>query len=353
MNPDHDQLRALLEDAVSDVEPRRSLDEIRSRTTSSPSRRPWLWGAGGAVLATAATIAAVAVLSDAPGTTDAGPGPGPATQPTTVATPNPDPPETGSPATDSPGTDTTEGGTEKTVPVYYLGATSRGTARLFRDFYRGRSELDPATLAVVVAVEEPQTTDPDYYSPWKHTGVEKVSRENGTIVVRLVSRNASVPVHDRPADMSAGIAELAIQQVVYTAQAALQSRDPVQILLDGRHSDTVLGVPTSEPLGNASADDVLAQVQITSPSEGAQVSSPFTVTGRAAAFEANVQWELMDGNTLVAEGFTTAEECCTLSPYSFQVTAPAGVYTLVVHDEDPSGGEGLPPWRDTKQITVR
>ena len=75
MNTDDEQIRALLDEAVSDVEPRRSLDEIRSRTTSSRSRRPWVWGAGGAVLATAATIAAIAALSSGPGTTDAGPGP--------------------------------------------------------------------------------------------------------------------------------------------------------------------------------------------------------------------------------------------------------------------------------------
>jgi hypothetical protein len=114
----------------------------------------------------------------------------------------------------------------------------------------------------------------------------------------------------------------------------------------------MLGLNTGQPV-QKSSDDLLAQVQITSPGEGAEVDSPFTVTGRAAAFEANVQWELMEGNTQVKHGFTTAEECCTLAPYSFEVTAPPGTYTLVVHDEDPSGGEGPAPWQDTKEITVR
>ena len=41
-----------------------------------------------------------------------------------------------------------------------------------------------------------------------------------------------------------------------------------------------------------------------------------------------------------------------MSPYSFTVDAPPGSYTLVVHDTDPSGGEGLAPWRDTKDVTV-
>jgi hypothetical protein len=76
------------------------------------------------------------------------------------------------------------------------------------------------------------------------------------------------------------------------------------------------------------------------------------VTGQAATFEANVQWELKQGDTVVRRGFTTAEECCTLAPYSFSVDAPAGTYTLVVHEEDASGGEGNPPSQDTKEIRV-
>jgi hypothetical protein len=35
------------------------------------------------------------------------------------------------------------------------------------------------------------------------------------------------------------------------------------------------------------------------------------------------------------------------------VKAPPGDYTLVVHDEDVSGGEGNPQSEDTKRVTVR
>ncbi len=90
---------------------------------------------------------------------------------------------------------------------------------------------------------------------------------------------------------------------------------------------------------------------IRTPADGATVSSPFTVSGKAAAYEGNVQWELMQGSTVVRRGFTTTKVCCTPSPYSFAVKAPAGSYTLVVHDEDV--GEGLPPARDTVQVTVQ
>ena len=63
-------------------------------------------------------------------------------------------------------------------------------------------------------------------------------------------------------------------------------------------------------------------------------------------------WELKRGDAVVRNGFTTAQECCTLAPYSFTVTAPPGDYTLVVHDTDESDGEGVGTSQDTKDITV-
>ena len=153
--------------------------------------------------------------------------------------------------------------------------------------------------------------------------------------------------------MSQADAEIAVQQLLFSAQAGLgKGQVPVQLLLDGKHTDTILGVPSSEPLAAGNPDEVEALVQVDSPADGTSVSSPFTVSGRAATFEANVVWELKQGDTVVKKGFTTAQECCTLAPYSFQVTAPAGSYTLVVHDTDESG-QGLPVNEDSKAITVR
>ncbi len=318
-----DQIRELLDDAVSDVEPRPGLDTIRARTSTTRSRRPWVWGAAGAVLATAATIAAVAVLADGPGTTAARPGV--ATQPTGPA----------STATERPG---------RSVTVYFVGRTSHG-ARLFPESY---PEVDE--VSVDQAVERSVTgsaDDPDYGSLWpRGTTLQRAQLQGGVLSVDL-----SGDVTERPSGMSEADAELALQQVVRTAQNATGSSLPVLFLLDGYPTPMLLGQATDRPVPTSS-DDLLAQVQVASPTDGARVTSPFTVTGSAAAFEANVQWELMQGDTVVKRGFTTAEECCTLSPYSFEVTAEPGTYTLVVHDEDASGGEGVPPWRDTKEITV-
>ncbi|HEX6247795.1 MAG TPA: Gmad2 immunoglobulin-like domain-containing protein [Nocardioidaceae bacterium] len=361
-HPDRDdeRLRRLLEDAVSEVEPRRGLDSIHARTKVVPmqSRRAWLLGAGAAAVATAATVAGVVVLTDG-GTTDevdvAGPtasvSPSPSTGPSPSPSPEPSPSQAPS-ATAAPPTATPEPPEPvlETVPVYYVGETSRGP-RLFREFHR----VDVADGHASAAVNQAVSVDPDdgdYRTLWP-LGVTAAVVDVPPADVVTVDVRGDKPLRARPDGMTPEQAEASIQQLVYTAQAAVQDRSPVQLLVNGKRTDTVLGVPASEPLAQGDAADVLAQVWIIDPGEGAEVGSPFTVSGLAAAFEATVQWELRKGDRLVADGYATAEECCTMAPYSFRVKAPAGEYTLLVTDGDASGGEGYAPWVDTKTVRVR
>jgi hypothetical protein len=348
---DDDALRRLLEEAVSDIEPHDSLSSIHARTKvrSMSSKRSWLLGAGTAVAATAATVVAVAVLSDG-GTADdpgfAGPtvtsdgGPSEAAEPT--ATQQPSPTE---PAPDG----------DATVPVYYLGDTPQGP-RLFREFHRVPAG-DLLSTAVAAAVgrspdDSPmRPEDPDYRSPWP-ANTWASAEVTGDIITVELGGDPQGSLRQRPAGMSAREAQLAVEQLIYTAQAVVQERTPVQFLLYGERTDMLLGVPVSEPLTQSAAEDVLAQVWIITPADGQEVTTPFDVEGLAAAFEATVVWELRDGDRVVEEGFTTARECCTMAPYSFRVSAPPGEYTLVVQNTDPSAGEGPGVWEDTKQVTV-
>ncbi len=119
-------------------------------------------------------------------------------------------------------------------------------------------------------------------------------------------------------------------------------------------SPTTPAATTSEPAEPSDAPEPSDEnIFISTPAEGAEVGTTFTVTGQAAAFEATVEWELSQDGTVVKDGFTTAEECCTLSPYSFEVTAEPGDYTLTVRNTDPSDGEGGPVDEDSREITVR
>ncbi len=344
MNPrDEQRLRELLDDAVSDVEPRSGLDAIQSRTkVSTMSTRPWFLAAGAAVVATAATIAAFAVLGDTE---------------TTVS--NPDPVASGSAkpstATDAPSKEPSPSVEQVQVPVYYVAQTGQGP-RLYREFHSA-PVVDELTEAVDQAVSR-TPDDPDYFTPWPDGALaEKVVFDGEIVTIDLGSGSAgdADALRERPRGMEQDEAAMAIQQVIYTAQAALQEgRPPVQFLINGQRTDMVLGEPTSEPLAQGDESSTLAQVWIIDPAEGAKVSSGFEVTGVGAFFEANVVWELRQGETVVKDGFTTAEECCRMAPYSFTVDAPPGDYTLVVTDSDASGGaEGFTPFRDTKNITIR
>ncbi len=115
----------------------------------------------------------------------------------------------------------------------------------------------------------------------------------------------------------------------------------------------MLGLDTSAPVAPAGADSVMATVSVDYPVQDAELPTVFEVRGRAATFEANVVWELKQGGHVVKRGFTTATQCCTLSPYSFTVSVDPGRYTLVVHDTDESDGEGVGTSEDTKDIDVR
>jgi len=333
---DDEDVRHVLHDAVADVQPRGTLDDIRSRTDKVVPMKRWFLP----TIAVAAVVAAVLggafwLANDDDQKATTGPSaPGNSASPQT------------------PDADPSAALTRRAVPVYWVGDTPHGP-RLFREF---RSmDLDPdvtpdgaMAIAATRAALEQQPIDPDYTNPWRGRAFFSA----GEFGADGITIDLTGDVHDRPAGMSKAEAELAVDQLVLSAQAGLgKGNVPVQLLIHNQHTDTVLGVPTSEPL-SAPGPDTLAPVQIDDPTDGAAVDGTFTVTGRAAAFEANVLWELKQGDTVVEHGNATAQECCTLAPYSFEVTAPAGDYTLVVHDEDVSG-EGRPVNQDTKEITVK
>ena len=123
-------------------------------------------------------------------------------------------------------------------------------------------------------------------------------------------------------------------------------RLPVRFLLNGRPTDTLLGIATSDPLRRHDESTVLAPVWIGWPSEGEEVTSPFTVSGMAAeGFEANIQWYLLQDGEEVGSGSTTGGLCCTTAPYSFTVEAPPGEYTIIVREHQRFDRRGLPAHR--------
>lgn len=255
------------------------------------------------------------------------------------------PPDGGATPSPSPTAVETTPAQTVAVPAYYVIDTRAGL-RLARETTEVETD-DPVTTAVERMIAGP--ADPDYSTTWNPaTQVLGISRQGETIVVNL-SEDA------RTANVGSPGAALMIQQLVYTAtDAAEEEAAPVQLLIEGEPAGELWGaVVWDEPVTREDPLNVRMLVQIDVPGEGADLTSPVAVSGDAAAFEANVPWKVLDadgaevqaGNTLTSEGQTFA-------PFSFTVDLEPGTYTIVITEDDPSGGAGGTPMSDSKTVTV-
>lgn len=305
-----DDLSTLLHDAVADVEPDDRLDEIRART-ASPSRsaaRPWFYAAGATVLATAATVAAFAVLGD-DGADEAGP----------------------SHHAHDPQT--------QLVAAYYVGDTPYGP-RLFREFDQAPAG-DPLDAALD-RIQRP-ATDPDYSTPWDADSFTGATVDEGVITVHIGSIDPSVDA-----------SQLGVQQVIYTLQGALGERLPVRFVEDN-------GFVYLGPMDAATQTDVLSLVSVSDPAQGNEYQGSFMARGVANSFEATVPWEIRGegprGGVILKRGsaMASAAEGDRLYPWETTIDisdlAP-GTYTFVAKTDDPTG-EGPGPYTDTRTIVVR
>lgn len=332
--PEEQKLHGALHRAAERVQPGPDgLARIRRRTAVVPMwRRPVVLGlAGATALAAAVIVGGVIALNDDDGDAPV------ASQTSTSPAPSQSETRTETVPPTSPPAETTPPAQSLTVPVYYAADTGDGL-RLAREFHTVETSLSPIAAAVNEMLTAPPA-DPDYTSLWT-SGLEVTSAEiaDGAIVVDL----SAPPTADEEAD-------LAVQQLVYTATAAaanaqLDGSLPVRI--------TVAGADPSEPVGRADPLEVRQLVQLNDPAEGATLPSPVTVTGEAAVFEATVLWELRRDGEVVDTGNTTAEECCTFSPFTFDLELEPGSYEIVVSESDPSGGEGRAPMSDSRTFVV-
>lgn len=292
-----------------------------------PGRGRW----SGATWRAGAVLAALAVVSGCTGSS----GPtGTTTVPATTSAPT---------GTASP---TTEATAEPVWATVYFLVDTRVGLRLARE----RQDLgaDGVQDAVEAMIAGP--VDPDYTTPWNpDTEVLAVTEEEGLVTVDLsgAARTASIG--------SEGAA-LMIQQLVWTVtEAAGDPTAGVQLMIEGQPAGDLWGVVTWEyPAVRAEAMDVRMLVQLDVPAEDESFpSAPVTISGEAAAFEANVPWRITDtGGAEVASGFTLTAEGQTFAPFSFEVDLPPGEYVVEISEDDPSGGEAGTPMSDTRTFSI-
>ncbi|WP_340540334.1 Gmad2 immunoglobulin-like domain-containing protein [Nocardioides sp. GXZ039] len=298
--PDHlDDLRALLGDAVADVEPTDRLAEIRSRTSAYDSRRRGWYAAGGVALATAAAITAFAVLS--PG--DSGSPHDPATSSTAPAVPT------------------------QAVGLYFIGDTPQGP-RLFREF-RQIPRFDPAGDILPALDALDHADDPDYRTAWPERSILSAQVDGGGVRVEL-GPNA-------PSD------DLALQQLRATVAGVTGLQD-ITLDRDG----------TTSAVEQDFAD--LSPVSISDPTEGRTVSGSFTARGVANTFEGTVGWQIRDSAGDVVEEYSATAEGSggeRLYPWETEVDVSdltPGTYTFAAIED--SGDPEYRPIEDTRTIVV-
>jgi hypothetical protein len=242
------------------------------------------------------------------------------------------------------------GGGPATVAVYYVDDTERAGPRLYREFQRGEGEALDAGVAALTG----SPLDPDYRTLWQPDQLLGAAYD-GDVIVATVDPG----VRARPAGLSRAEAAAAVEQVVYTLQAAVQERAPVQFRTSDNPIDQVFGVPTAEPVVQGDALDVLSHVSLTSPEEGAVVDDgTLEVSGVGNSFEANLGWEVRQGDQVVDQGYAMLEGWMEPRLFPFETSVDVsdlepGDYTFWVTTDDPTGGtEGIGAMTDDRTFTV-
>jgi hypothetical protein len=239
--------------------------------------------------------------------------------------------------------------TQMALPTYFVGAYA-GTGNqfgLYREFVRtampvGATPAQKARAAVTVAMgSQPFTDTRSYLRPWAGTSVRSV-----TVTPRLITITLSGP---GAKGFTARQTNLAVQELVWTAQAAVgQGTIPVKFALaDG--STKLFGTYPTSGTYNRPARDLqyqdLATIWITSPEykHVFPARTPVVAKGESCAFEANTQWQLMKGRTVIRSGFTTASSGCPTRG-TWQVNLgvlAAGDYTFRMYEVSMEDGKSL------------
>ena len=243
------------------------------------------------------------------------------------------------------------------APVYWIGR-SNDSIFLYREFRDVSEQDNPVTRALRVMMSE-KPLDPDFFTPWQNPKKLASSISGKNIITVDMSADAF------NSNVDPGMAERAVQQLVYTATAAAASAGLVDtgqqiqvvVLVDG-HTDYIafnhvrLGSPTARSAG------MVAPVWIIDPQEGASVEDgAVKISGRSTAPGGKLHWEILriDGSveTSYLNGSTTASaESGQSGEFSLSANLGPGNYEVRVSQlEEGNPAEDLNV--DTRGFTVK
>ena len=278
------ELRSAIRSQAESVYPADRLGAIRARTQRGPEsaratwwNRPWVLVAGTGLVAATVVTAAV-VLAD--------------------------------PSADNP---PVASGAERDVTVYEIGGPGK-EIWLYPVPVTTEDTGDPAVDAVRALLAHEPTGN--HFTLW----ADLCTHGNGG---RL-----DADVGDADCDLNPSGYE-AQQQLAWTVREATGSTGPVEVVIDG----AVLRPVAADPAA-------LSPIVIESPSDGAAVSSPVTISGTSDTFEANVVWEVtsIDAGGVGKGGTTMGGSYGERAPFEFTVQLPPGSYTARAYAEDMETG---------------
>ncbi|NYG08122.1 hypothetical protein BJ986_002609 [Phycicoccus badiiscoriae] len=350
--------RALIQDAQQ-VRPSHRLDTILHEAhEAGPVTATGGSGARRWVMPLAAAAAVAAIIG---GLWWSGHDDGPTITPPQTSGPSQSATSAPTSSTTSPGTAPPTGaGTTKSValPVYFVGpiGDAKPTYKLFREFVSGAvpvggGDAKRVEVALGLAMNaQPFSNTNGYLQPWSGTRVTAATVTPDAIQVTLSSPGA--------AGFDAETQRLAVQELVWTAQAAAQKTLPVRFqVADG--STTLFGsISTAQAFTRPPSDRLyedIAPIWITSPT-GDQVlpkAKPVVVRGLAIVFEATVNWQLERGTTTVSTGHAMATIGAPMQgSYSIDLgRLTAGSYTI--HVRELSAKDGSVSAEKAVSFTVR
>lgn len=241
-------------------------------------------------------------------------------------------------------------------PIYWLGERD-STVYLYREYVAAEDQGDPVTTAIKYLTEH-EPNDPDYFNLWsKPSRIGTSIDANNVITVDL-----SADAFSRKLDE--GLAQRAIQQLVYTTTAAaaaagLIGQDPpasVNILVDGHSGFNAFGhVELTGPIRRNTRFH--APIWIIDPQQGVKVPrGKVKIQGTSVAFPEGTHWELMrtDGKKDVpVDSGTVKLGEGELADHAFALTADVepGDYALAVWGV--KDGSSDRQAEDSKTFTVK
>jgi hypothetical protein len=232
------------------------------------------------------------------------------------------------------------------VKLYFVSDTPRGL-KLFSE-ERTSSDYYDLNLQVISDLVSGKVTplDPDYTNLWGGTNTVNSVTVNGSV--------ATVNLGEISLNVGAEAEQRAIDQIVWSLTALAPAVKSVAFTVNGRSVESFAGhVDTTAQFVRAIDYEVLNPIQISSLNEGAELTASFAVSGQACTFEANIVWKLMQGDTVVKEGFTTATSGCPdRGDWSISFdNLEAGEYTIQTVEYSAEDGSLFA--KDDKKFTVK